>query len=380
MKQMMRRLLFVMLGCMPIVVAAADVASARSGAGNSYLSGGDIRVDQPVPADLYAAGGTVLVSQMVGMDAALAGGKVDVAAPVGQDLRAAAGRISVNADVGGDLVIAGGNVAVGRDARIGGDALLAGGDIRVDGRTLGNAKLAGGKVVLAGEVKGDAVVYAREVHFEPGARIAGNLRYASKQPLSGQEVALVSGSVTREESAGKWDAGADGSWIHPVFFISMLVCGSILFIIFPNALSGAEQTMRRFPLRSLLLGMALLFSVPPVAVLLMVTVIGIPIGLGLMMIYPMLLLLGYLTAAFFVGHATAGMMKRSDRTSRAWQIGFLALALILLGMAASIPFLGGLLVFGGALVGMGAWAQWLYRHYRHDRHDKKIVPGAEVPL
>jgi len=92
-----------------------------------------------------------------------------------------------------------------------------------------------------------------------------------------------------------------------------------------------------------------------------VSIIGIPVGFALLMLYPVL---GYLGAAFFVSRTTARAMRRADRPGRGWQIGFLAMGLILLALAGKIPFLGGLLVFLAVVTGVGGWAQWLYRRYR----------------
>jgi hypothetical protein len=215
--------------------------------------------------------------------------------------------------------------------------MLAGGDVRFAGQAMKDIKLAGGKLVLAGEVKGNARLYGQDIRLEPGARILGDLTYASENPLSDQELALVTGSVRREDDAPGRNHNTGGGWMHPVFFISMLACGSILFLVFPNAVKGAEETIRHTPLKSLALGLVLLFALPPVAILFMVTVIGIPIGFGLMLLYPLLLLLGYLCAALFVGRAVAHALKQSGKTGTAWQVGFLALALLLFSVAASIP-------------------------------------------
>jgi len=374
MKSITRFLILGLLACMPLAASADSVATVRSTAGNSYLSGGEVRISEPVSADLYAAGGNIIVTQPVAEDAVLAGGKVDVQAAVGQDLRATGGKISIDASVGGDLVAAGGNISVGKGSRIGGDIFLAGGDVQFAGQAVGHAKLAGGKVTVSGEINGGTNLYGQELRLEPGARILGNLSYASAKPLTAQELALVSGKVTRQEGPASGQSRSRLSWFHPAFFVSMLICGSFLFFVFPNAVSGTQQTMRQSPLRSLLLGIALLFALPPVALLFIVTIIGIPIGFSLLMLYPLLLMLGYLGAAFFIGRGTADAMKQSGKPGRAWQVGFLAIALALLALAANIPFLGGMLVFLAMLTGMGGWVQWLYRRYRASR------PGAEVQL
>lgn len=374
MASIMKQFVLALLVCMPIAAIADGIATSRSGSGNAYFGGSEVRIAQAVPADLYAAGGEVVVAESVAEDATLAGGRINVTAPVGQDLRVTGGKISIDAKVGGDLLAAGGNVSISPGSHIGGDVMLAGGDVRFAGQAMKDVKLAGGKLVLAGEVKGNARLYGRDIRLEPGARILGDLTYASRNVLSDQELALVAGNVRREDDAPDGNDNTGSDWMHPVFFISMLACGSILFLVFPNAVKGAEQTMRHTPVKSLALGLVLLFALPPVAILFMITVIGIPIGFGLMLLYPLLLLLGYLCAALFVGHAVAHALKQSGKTGTAWQIVFLALALLLLSLAASIPVLGGLMVLLVALMGMGALVQWVYRRYRGR------TPGAEVPL
>ena len=364
MRQLVVIALLALMAGLPPGASADGVGSAQSHTGNRYIGGGEVSLDQAVTADLYAAGGKVMVAQPVAADAVLAGGQVDVSAPIGQDLRATGGKVSINANVGGDLVAAAGNLVIGKGSRIGGDMFAAGGDVRFAGVVMGAAKLTGGKVAVAGEIRGDTVLRGEEIVLEPGARIGGNLTYASSKPLSGQETALVAGSVTRESASPNWAPRTGGSWFHPVFFISMLACGSLLFILFPNAVSGTQQTMQQTPLRSLLVGIALLCTVPPVAVLFMVTIIGIPVGFTLLMLYPMLLLLGYLGAAFFVSRTTAGAIHQDKRSGRGWQIVFLAMGLALMTLAGKIPFLGGLLVFLAVVTGVGGWAQWLYRRYR----------------
>lgn len=360
--------------CMPIAAMANGTAASHSGSGNAYLAGSEVRINQAVPADLYAAGGTLVIAEPVAEDATLAGGRIDVAAAVGQDLRVTGGKVRIDARVGGDLLAAGGDISVSPGSRVGGDVMLAGGEVRFAGQAMRDIKLAGGKLVLAGEVKGNARLYGQDIRLAPGAKILGDLTYASRNPLSDQELALVAGNVRREDDAPGHSNNVGSGWMHPLLFISMLACGSTLFLVFPNAVEGAEQAMRHTPLKSLALGLVLLFALPPMAILFMITVIGIPIGFGLMFAYPLLLLLGYLCAALFVSHAVAHALKQSGKTGAARQIVFLALALLLFSLAANIPMLGGMLVFLVAVMGAGALVQWLYRRYRGR------AAGAEASL
>ena len=57
-----RFLILGLLACMPFAASANSIATTRSTTGNSYLSGGEVKISEPVSADLYAAGGNVVVA------------------------------------------------------------------------------------------------------------------------------------------------------------------------------------------------------------------------------------------------------------------------------------------------------------------------------
>lgn len=334
---------------------------------NMYLGGGELKVATPVFGDLLAAGGRVSIEREVGADAAVAGGAVDVLAPIGQDLRVAAGTVNIDRNVGGELVAVGGKISVADSATIAGSAWLAGSDVSLAGKVGEDAKVFGTRIVLSGEIGGDAQLYGQDIRLLAGTKINGNLSYASPHPLFLDPSAQVLGTVMHRPMPRHWNGAHDGTyalaWLHPVFVLSMLATGTLLFWLLPNAIRGVERALREYPLRSLLTGLALLFAVPPVAVLFMVTVIGIPLGLSLLMLYPLMLLLGYLAAAFFIGRRAADAMKQPQQLGVGRQALFLALALIMLNLIVLIPFLGGMVVFALLATGIGSWAVWLRIRY-----------------
>lgn len=367
-----RPLICTVLLCLSVLgmapVSAAPALETGAG-GNIYLAGGDLKVVNPVAADLVAAGGRVSVERAVGADAAVAGGAVDIRAPVMQDLRVAAGSANVEGNVGGELVAAGGSVRVDGAARIAGPALLAGGEVTVAGNLDQGAKIYAGRITVSGRIAGDTRLYGRDILLTPDARIEGNLSYASPTELPQAQHAQVSGTVTRLETPEGWHEEEDGgepawSWFHPFIFVSMLAAGMLLYLLFPNTVTGAQRAIAQYPLRSLLAGLALAFTVPPVAILFMATVIGLPIGFALLLLYPLALLAGYLATAFFVGHRIAAAVKSGEPLSFRKQMLYLALALLLLGVVFAIPFLGGFLLILSVVAGLGGWAVWLQLQYR----------------
>lgn len=380
--------LLLAFGALAVSLAHADEGAAPpqrpsvvSPGGNTYITGGNIGIVDAIAADLIAAGGRVSVEAPVAADAALAGGAVDVRAPVKQDLRTAGGAVTVSEEVGGDLVAAGGNVQVRPTARIGGSAWLAGSEVRLAGPVARGVQVYGRHVVLASEIGGDAEVAAQRIEFAPGARIAGNLRYASPEPPVGMTQAQVGGRITRmDEPADRHGvqvhatASTAGAWLNPVFLIGMLAMGAVLFLFFPRAVAGIADTLRMHPGRSVLLGLAFAFTVPPVAMLSIITIIGLPLGISLLLLYPLALLLGYLATAFFLSRRLAAAMKRNESFSFWRQLLFLALALLVLSLALAIPFLGPIIFIVATVTGVGALVVWGYLRIRGTEHRAPSLP------
>lgn len=347
----------------------ADIQT--SAVGNTYISGSDVIVATPVSGDLLAAGGRIIVERQVGADAAIAGGSVAVRAPVRQDLRVAAGDATIGANVGGELVAAGGKVRVVDSAAIEGSAWLAGANVAMSGNVAKGAKIVGNKIAISGQIDGDTHLYGQDISLLAGTRINGNLFYASPNSLFQDPSVQVLGTVRRVHMPDDLERNHRGvrilSGVHFVFVLSMMATGVLLYLLLPNAVQNIARAIKEYPLRSLLAGIALLFAVPPVAVLFIVTVVGIPVGLALFALYPVMLLLGYLAAAFLVGRRAADAMKQPQQLSLGRQSLFLALALVILNLIFLIPFLGIVIVFVLLAMGIGGWAVWIYLQYREKR-------------
>lgn len=342
--------------------------SARTEAGNGYYASAELVVNDSVIGDLFAAGGRVTALGAVGADAAVAGGKVLIQTNVGQDLRVAGGNVEVRGDIGGDLAAAGGKVTIDDATTVGGSGFVAGSDVSLDGRLTHGAKLYANRITIGGQISGDTQIYARQISFRPSARIDGNLFYASEQPIPEEDLSKVSGRVLRERTPDAWNQkhGAPPvSWFHPFFILTMLACGIVLHLVFPNAMAGARDSIARRPLRSVALGLALLFTLPPVGVLLIMTLVGIPLGLSLFALYPFLLLLGYLATAFVIGQRIAVAIRRDTLPNRRRQAFYLAAALLLLGIVGAIPVFGWLVMFLAVVAGVGGWALWGMPRYRN---------------
>lgn len=370
MKPTSRALLLVLACVLPGRAAAQEAGGAIVKHGtvwdDLYLAGGDVEVQAEVRGDLVVAGGRVAVLERVHRDLTVAGGNVTVRGEVLDDIRAAGGQVRLEGPVTGDVMAAGGRVSLAKGAQVGGNAWLAGGTLEVEGDVAGRLRAAGRTIRLAGTVNGNADLAAVTVEVLPEAKVHGNLTYRSPNPARIHPGAQVDGTVIQRpitfvDRVAR--AARVAFWVGAVaLLLGLLLAGVVFILLFPVATRLAARTIGTDPGKSLGLGLAFLLLAPVVAVLLMATLLGIPLGLATVALYFLWLLVGFLTAVAFLGDLA--LQASGRESSRTWRALFFLLALLVLGLVQAIPILGGLVLFLALVMGLGAWTLHLARRYR----------------
>lgn len=332
---------------------------------NVYAGGGQVRPAGPVHGDFTAAGGKVIVDQPVDGDASLAGGSVDVRAPVGDDVRAVGGDVSIESTVGGELFASGANIAFTRSAVVSRGATLYGSSVAVDGRIDGNLKAAARTITIDGEVRGNVRLEADQVELGPKARVGGALSYASKSELKKAQGATIVGTVTREQEGAsqrgrggsrEWEGSVQGpGWVGGVMsFLALLAVAALFLLVAPRFGTTASERIRATPWLALGVGFGAVVAVPVLAVLLFITLLGIPLGIALLALYPALMLAGFVVGVVFIARLLAAALRKPVPSSFAGTIGFFALALLLVLLVASVPLVGAAAACLLSLAGIGA--------------------------
>lgn len=354
--------------------ASAVVAVADE---DVFVSGADADLDHVVTGDAFAAGGRVRLRGEVKGDAVLAGTDVSVEDRVGGDLYAAGGAVRVAASVDRNARLAGGKVSVGPRGVIFGRATIAGGEVDVAGRVDGTVSLYADSVRVDGDVGGDLRITARTIHIGPAAQIGGRLIYRSGAPADISPSAVIAGGMEyirgEEGECGLEPVARAAGWVATgMTFVSLLALGAILLLLFPGFSAAAARTLTSDPGKSIALGFALSLCVPSAAIVALVTVIGIPLGLALLLLYPVLLLLGAVTVSVAMGDRLAARMRKQREGSPrgAARLLGLAISLAVLVLAARIPNVGWFVLLLAVIAGLGACSLRCWRVY--------TAPGEQV--
>jgi hypothetical protein len=263
------------------------------------------------------------------------------------------------------VVITGGAVvAPGQTA---GDVVVVDGPVTIAGRATGDVVSIAGPVRVTGRVDGDLIVVADRATLGPRARVGGDLRYGDEPPVLARG-ARVDGSIAKEDWSGAasgWGWVGDLAWWLAVS-ISTLIIGALLVWLAPGALRAADRAIRERLGASIGAGVAIAIGAPLLAVLALVTLVGIPFGVGLLLSAIPILAVAYVTAAWVVGRRLL-----RERTASPW--GALLAGWGLLRVLALIPLLGGLVGLVATVVGLGALAVALWRART------PAAPAAQTP-
>jgi cytoskeletal protein CcmA (bactofilin family) len=348
---------------------AANASTAAASSRNTYLSGSIVRPGRAIEGDFIAAGGKVSSEQPVKGDVMAAGGSVDIRAAVGDDVRVAGGDVSIENTIGGELFASGGNITLSKAVRVAGPAALYGGTVVIDGRIDGPLTVAARTLTVNGELNGETRIRAEQIEVGPTAKISGALGYASRNELKRAEGAVITGAITRMDGGAisrsrdmrhadrdwHWHNHRSSTWVGAIFtFIALLACAAVLLLVFPTFSVNASEKIKTSPWLALAVGFGVIVGVPILAVLLFVTVLGIPLGIIALALYPASLLVGFVAGVLFVARRAQFAMRKEDASGFLSVIGFFALALLLVMVMSWVPFVGSLVLFVVTVIGVGA--------------------------
>ena len=150
-------------------------------------------------------------------------------------------------------------------------------DLNIAGKVEGMVISLWGDVNLAdsAEVGGDLIIIGGRLKSDPNVRVSGRIRrFSTGEALSGF-ISLMSG-IPR----GYWGNVAWISW-KVILFICMLILQVLLFLLFPRNVEVMAHCASIKPIGSTLLALIVFLLLPPISLMLILSLVGIPVVLML---------------------------------------------------------------------------------------------------
>jgi hypothetical protein len=158
-------------------------------------------------------------------------------------------------------------------------------------------------------------------------------------------------SETRTEPS--WGASWPVFWL--VCYVSLLLLGFAVLAFSPARAASVADVIRTRTLSSILVGLAVLVGVPIAAAVLLISILGIPLGVAMLGLYAVALVLSGPFVSYRVGSWSLERLHSTVQTR--WRV--MALGALIVSLGVSLPIVGWIVVLAVMLTGAGAHAlEW----------------------
>lgn len=336
-----------------LVVAPIGADAAVIETGQQYL----LPAGEQVLDNMYVGAGHASLAGVVLGDLYIGAGSAVVAGRVLEDLVVAGGNVTITGEVLGDVRVAGGNVTVAGPVR--GDLFVLGGSLELESQVAGDVDFTGGSLRLGDE-----------------ARVGGDLSYRTDRPAQISAGATVAGNTFYDESIarqlGIWRntdkstmlAGLTallGAWLF-LKLLMYLFAGLVTYWLLREPLERVVRRVFDKPGRSLVTGFASAISVPVLAIILMLTIIGIPLALALASLYLAVVIFAKVAAGVLFGIWLDRVILKTERFRLTWVTVVSGVTLFFL--LSRVPVIGWLLGAAVTVLVFGAVIDLLFAKWR----------------
>ena len=276
----------------------------------------------------------------------------------------ASAQVDGSRDGENDQVVLTGQLLIEADRTVD-TAVIFNGHATIEGTVREDLFVLNGDTEISGTVNGDVVVFNGAVAVRSSAEIGGDLVTQSTPQV--EDGATIRGSQTNVATKFDYDIGGFAGrfvwWLG--YTVSVLILGLLLLAFAPHLDEAVVETIRARLGSSIGWGVALFFLLPIAAVLLLVTVVGIPLGLFVLFALALIYTIGYTVAT----HGEGRLVMRTSSRYVAFLVG-----LVILRALALIPVVGGLLWLLATAWGLGLLAVAI-----RAGHASRTVPATPPP-
>jgi hypothetical protein len=270
--------------------------------------------------------------------------------------------------------------------RIDGDAVVASGEsegvVIVIG---GNATIAGhaasvfvidGSVIIEGGTVGELGVIGGTVDARTGSVVTGNITLVDAEIKRAPD-AVIRGNIQRDTSYRLGEGFRIFGLIFGIgYAIAVIIGGLVVAILAPHQTRQIGTVIADEPGRSMLAALASWIGLPIVAIVAMVTIIGIPLGIAILVfLMPALAFIGYLVFGIRLGDFLIEKIRGQRESDRPYLAVLLGIgSLVLVGW---IPVLGSITSFLATCIGSGAIVLAAWRTMRRTNNAANDVGLSE---
>lgn len=338
---------------------------------NLYTGGNFVSINADVEKGLYVGGNVVTVDGDIGDHLIIGGSTVMIRGDVGGTIHAGGGSVVIEGAVTDDLFVGGGTVTISESASVGGDLIVGGGVVNILGPVEGDVFLGGGQVIINSSIGGSVKAEVENLELGEEAMISGDIAYKSSKEMTIAEGATLLGETEFTEVSKTEVYKASGEtlksgllpWLVSMgllvkFLVSITTGLTLVYFFNKWTQVFVKEAFTNF-WANLGVGFATLVSVPVVAIVLLITVVGASLAGLTGIIYTLMLFLALPLATITFGSWLMKVLWNRDKYIADWKavvLGVVAINLLFL-----IPPIGWLVKLTFMLIGLGSLYRLAYK-------------------
>ena len=320
--------------------------------GNLFVAAEDIEVTGDISGNLITVADNVTISGSVG----------------GMTVSLADAIIFEEASIGGDLWLAGDTIKLDAKSETQGNLASFSSSLTMEAKVAKDMLVAAERVLISGEIGRNLNVATKHISLLDDAMIGGDIIYrtATKDRLVLGDDVIIRGEIDYQgkpqnvQARNRFESDSFYLW-ELLWFVGAFIVGWLIFTLTPS-LGRVELGDGKEGIKTAGIGFLVLVTVPIVAVIIAITVVGLPLSFITIMAWLTAWYLAKIVLAHLIGRSV--LAGRSDKPSLVF---VLFIGLIIVSIAINLPFLGGVLNLLATILGLGLMAQlWLNRGSSRD--------------
>ncbi|MFH0887227.1 MAG: hypothetical protein V1843_03575 [bacterium] len=316
--------------------------------------GEEIQILGKVKGNLIAFGGRVFIDGNVGGTIIAAGGDVTILGPANSAV-VGGGKVLINSTIKSDLVVGAGKVIIDDGAQVGKDTFLGCGEAVISGKICKDLRVGAGllRLLPGAYIKGNLKYSAGRTEIDSGATIKGNIRIIDHPEAKKLAGYILTFAIAKEIIAT----------------LALILIGLLMLRYVPNQITMITNRMSDSPLKSLGWGVLSAIVIPVIAILLFITVVGIPLGLLLLIAFGFALYFSAIFIGIILGRWIIEQLSKGRRATLGWS---LVLGLVIYKLITFIPIVGWVIALITIIWALGAIVTTRFVSYQMAR-DKEIL-------
>ena len=319
---------------------------------NNFYANDELKINQSINKSTFAAGNNVEISSAIVGSTFVAGNNIFLSSF--QDYIFAAGNnINLENTTTRDAFLAGNTINIQSSAIR--DLYAIGKDIRIDSDISGDVYAASESITINSKVSGNVKLASDNITIGSDAVISGELEYPEDANINEIEGASIASKKPyhidneQEKSKGSFRSAFTAKVYS---YISIVIMALICLALIPRFFEKLDEKELSFKEASIttLKGLLILLACPIAAIILMVTIVGFPLGLISLLLYGIMIYLSTITTAYYLGR-----IGLKDKIKNKYS--YIAICILIVFVLRLIPVLGGIVNIISICLGLGLFLE-----------------------